>query len=601
MKKIFGAFLVILVLITLTAASVISLNLTEEMDEPLDVGELVSETGLDELLPAKKAEIASSPDINTLPLVDNQALYQYDDPSSVVVMYITVRKGSPSDKADHTWEEVNDATNFFFNTTEIVEMPKAEIIFQIGDENGPLPGEVGFSAVVPNATIQVRGNSTSMMPQKSYKIVLRDNTGGWRGQYSIPINKHIFDMTRIKNKLCFDLAQELPHLVSYRTQFVQLYVKDETSNPPAEKFIDYGLFTQIEQPNKDFLRNHQLDPNAHFYKAEFFEFFRYPDEIRMADDPAYDLQVFETKLEVKGNENHEKLIRLLDEINNNAVPIEETFEKYFDLDNYFSWMAFNILIGNLDTTSSNFFLYSPQNSERWYFLMWDYDSALDRQASEIFGENTPQYWQTGLHTYMGVVLHNRVLKVEKYRQLLDERINEIKAFLSEERIQAKLETYRAVTEPYLMRMPDFYYINPEALEFGYAAIPSEIEQNYQLYQESLIKPVPFYLGTPQRIGEELQFNWSESYDFKGEDITYVLQVSQDYDFTKIVAEATVVNYTEASIKGDLAPGTYFWRVVATNESGQVQYAFDYYRDPDDFIFDGMRQFYVFSDGSVVQR
>jgi len=600
-KKVIWFILLIIVFITLSAASIISLNMTEEMDEPVDVGKLLSDSGLNEMLVSEEVEKAVSPEIEDLPLVDNEALYQYDDPTSVVTMYITVRKGPSSDKTDHTWEEVNDTTKYFFNTPEDIEVPKAEIIFQIGDEKGLTPGELGFDAVVPNGTIQIRGNTTSLASLKSFKIVLRDSTGGWRGQYTIPLNKHVYDATRIKNKLCFDLAKEIPHLISYRTQFVNLYVKDETSDPPSEAFVDYGLFTHIEQPNKDYLRNHQLDPNAHFYKAEYFEFFRYPDEIRMVDDPEYDLSVFETKLEVKGNEDHSKLINMLDDINDYAIPIEETFEKYFDPDNYFSWMAFNILVGNVDTTSQNFFLYSPQNSERWYLILWDYDGALSRFSSDIYNKNPHKFWEKGIQTYSGVVLHRRVLMVEKYREMLDEKIDELMAIITSEKIENKLAMYREVTESFLQRMPDLYYFDNQRYAFEYRTIPREIQNNYQLYMQSLLEPLPFFLGTPENTRDGYKFNWDESYDFQAEDITYLLQVSRDYDFTQIIAEEPVINLTEMTIRISLPEGAYFWRVIATNESGYQQYPFDYYRDPDNVFHTGMRQFYITSEGGVLQR
>ena len=92
---------------------------------------------------------------------------------------------------------------------------------------------------------------------------------------------------------------------------------------------------------------------------------------------AYDLV---WRLEVKGSQNHTKLINMLEAINDPLMPIEQTFERYFDADNYFNWMAFNILVGHTDTTSQNFYLYSPQNSEKWYFLPWDYDASLIPQV-----------------------------------------------------------------------------------------------------------------------------------------------------------------------------------------------------------------------------
>ena len=35
------------------------------------------------------------------------------------------------------------------------------------------------------------------------------------------------------------------------------------------------------------------------------------------------------------------------------------------------WMAFQILMGNVDTQNRNVYLYSPLNSDIWYFIAWD--------------------------------------------------------------------------------------------------------------------------------------------------------------------------------------------------------------------------------------
>ena len=51
-----------------------------------------------------------------------------------------------------------------------------------------------------------------------------------------------------------------------------------------------------------------------------------------------------------------------------------------------------------------------------------------------------------------------------------------------------------------------------------AAIPGEVEKNYQLYLESLEKPMPFYIGVPVIENNKLKLVWDVSYDFDAEDI-----------------------------------------------------------------------------------
>ena len=41
---------------------------------------------------------------------------------------------------------------------------------QVGDENGPTQGEVGYGESVPNATVQIRGQTSSQNAQKIIKL-----------------------------------------------------------------------------------------------------------------------------------------------------------------------------------------------------------------------------------------------------------------------------------------------------------------------------------------------------------------------------------------------------------------------------------------------
>ena len=79
------------------------------------------------------------------------------------------------------------------------------------------------------------------------------------------LNKHIGDVYRFKNKLAYDLMKDIPQMMSARTQFVHLYVKDTTEGGNGT-FTDYGLYTQVEQINKTYLKTHGLDNKGIYIK-----------------------------------------------------------------------------------------------------------------------------------------------------------------------------------------------------------------------------------------------------------------------------------------------------------------------------------------------
>ena len=54
-----------------------------------------------------KTEKAEKAEINEIHLRDKDSLYENDDDTSVVTMYLTVSKGNSSENTYHTWKEIN--------------------------------------------------------------------------------------------------------------------------------------------------------------------------------------------------------------------------------------------------------------------------------------------------------------------------------------------------------------------------------------------------------------------------------------------------------------------------------------------------------------
>lgn len=536
-------------------------------------------------------------DIGDYKLRDKELLYENDDETSVVTMYLTVRRGNAAEGTDHSWQEINTYSAYDYDEMGI-DRYQTEAILQVGDENGPLPGELGWDADAANATVQIRGQTSSRNAQKNYKIRLKDNKGLWRGQQTLNLNKHQTDGMRFRNKMGFDLLKGIPQLMSLRTQFVHLYVKDETEGP-AEAFEDYGLFTQVEQLNKKGLRIHGLDTNAHLYKINSCEFYRYEDAIKTVNDPAFNEKAFERILECKGNNDHTKLIGMLEDVNDYSVSAEEIMQKYFDTENVAYWMAFHILTGNVDTQNRNFYIYSPQNSEKWYLICWDLDGFFRKTENKVFGRSDGVEWESGVSNYWGNILFRRFLQSDAFRDELDLAIQEVKKYLSEERIAAMIRDYRTVTESYIWNMPDRLYesLTPELYDFVAGEIPKEVELNYAGYLESLEKPLPFYIGVPETKDGELIVNWDVSYDFQAENITYTAEIASGYDMQEVVASYEGV---WPEMKTDmLPPGQYFVRVKARDASGHEQYAFDCYVTESGKVY-GVICFYVLPDGTIVE-
>lgn len=529
-------------------------------------------------------------------LRDIDTLYE-NDGMEPVTMYLTVRTGNAVEGTNHTWEEINTYSAYYYDEHGI-DRYKVDALLQVGNEDGILAGNLGYGRNSSNATVQIRGQTSSRNIQKNYKIELKKNQGSWNGQTTIALNKHQTDGLRFRNKMGFDLLKDIDQLMSLRTQFVHLYVNDLTDGS-NDGFEDYGLYTQVEQLNKTALQTHGLDKNGQLYKLNFFEFFKYEDVIKLTSDPGYDVTAFEELLEIKGDTDHYKLIKMLDDLNDESMPIEEVIDRHFDLENLTYWMAFNILTGNIDTQSRNAYIYSPKNEDTWYFLSWDIDGMFRETENTTRNRSDYNSWECGVSNYWGNILFRRCLKSEKFRNELDNAINDLReGVLSRESLSEMVRSYRKVVEQYIWKEPDIKYERLSWEEYDWIAesIPDLMNVHYQNYMSSLEKPLPFYLNITATENGKIRMNWDESYDFQQEPISYKAAVSKD-----LIGEDIIYSYegekTEFTIDM-LEPGTYFLKVSSYDTSGNFQDCFDYYVHEEFGKIYGTLCFYVNEDGTI---
>lgn len=523
------------------------------------------------------------------PFKDNRDLYAEDKANTVKYLYVTVM---PDDENPQfgSFSEVN-AYQFSFSTDVAKTIGKA--VVQEGNENGPQVGMYGYGEMTPNSTVEVKGRSTSRSAYKSYKLVLNERDGLWNGQKTINLNKHPFDITRVRNKLGSDYFKLIPNMISYRTQFVNVFVKDLSKGQGAG-FEDYGLYTQTEQINKKYLKVHGLDPGGFLYKANLFEFQRYPDQIKTVDDPTFDRTAFDKILEVQGNEDHTELIAMLEDLNNYAIDIDKVIETHFNRENFVTWFATNLVFGHIDANNENYFLYKPVNSPKWSFIPWDYDNAWGVQ-SQNNQDKSLEYsvWQSGVQNFWTSTLQNRYLRKAANRKELDDKINEIMKITTRKQTEELLSQYYPIVSHSVSRLPDLNNIGVSMGDFTkeYKHLIDMPQENYKVYKESLEKPMPIYLWTQERRGNKEVFGWELSYDFQDDKIYYDFYLGKTPDMANPIVVKRDLFETEIEVDA-LPKGTYYWKVVIRDAKGNEMLPFDVYRDEFGKAFFGVKEYEV---------
>jgi len=531
-------------------------------------------------------------------LTDRASRYEGEEEPEIVTMYLTVGQGNKEDNTDHTWTEVNDYPTSYYEETGVLPY-QCEAVLQVGDDVGPKKGEFGYGELAANATVRLRGSGASRQPQKSYRITIKEGKGKWEDQKVVVLNKHSGDPLRFKNRLAYSLMQEIPGLFSARTRFVHLYVKDKTEGADG-LFEDYGLYTQVEQPNKAYLKNHGLDRDGQLYQADAFDWGEHEEALRLATDPAFSREEFEKYLEVKGNEDHTKLLKLLAAVNDETVPVTEVVEQYFVSENLYNWLAFQILTGNREAAYGNYYLFSPQAADKWYFISWNNDGMLSDFYERMRDPSWENSWNHGIFTYAGAVLFERMLKEDACRDALNGAVEDLyEKYLTEEGIEALAEKYAELIKPHVYGLPDRLYARVDKAAYDVLAdgLFEEITVHYEEYRESLSEPWPFHILEPEMDGGRLRLSWEEAYLHGGGEVSYRVELAKSHGFADCILKEEAVSGTEVFTE-PLPEGQYFLRVRAVGPGGAAQDAYEFcYAESGERICSTMC-FYVLSDGTI---
>lgn len=542
---------------------------------------------LDKLFPQTEYSKSESSPLDTV--VDSDSLYE--DTLEPKVLYLTVSKGSSANNSNHTWNELHiHDLDWYAEAGEEVYCCEATV--QFGDEVGPLRGQYGFNASAPNATVRLSGAKASTRQQKNYRIELKNSSGTVSGMKSFVLQKSFTDPFRFTNKLAFDLLRQCSAMLSTRTSFVHLYVRDKTEGNEAV-FMDYGLYTMVEPINKQYLKNRNLDTNGELYKVVNFDFGRHADVIMQPTSPGYSAERFEELLESKGGNDYSGLIAMLEAVNDRSVPIQNVVATYFDKDSLYSWLSFNLLLDNKDTGTENFYLYRPVESKRFYILPWDFDASLRKDYELLRDPSYSPGWKQGIFLYSGSVLFRRILESEYCTNELSEYMTALHdTVLSGENVRTTAQSMSAVVRELLYSKADRTYarVTEEDYRKLLSRLAEQIDENFYTYYDTLETPWPFHILEPEQTGGSVLLRWEAS-GAMNLAVSYSVELADSWDFEHPILQLSEYAGTEYEVKS-LPPGQYFLRVRATAESGLSQEAYEFYNTEKNTLIHGVLCFYV---------
>ncbi len=503
---------------------------------------------------------------SSAPLVENKDIYQLD--TNLYDIYLSVfptedEEGTLLDLSAFDLHESKDHSYNPVLNCNIQILPEGELPSPLLDLNQE------------NATIRVRGNTSRANPYKNFKIHLDNNANDFFGQRVLNLNKDYFDISKVSTKLSTDLLAEMDDILGYRTYFMRLWIRDASLALEQQEFVYQGMYTELEQPNKTYLQARGLSENGSLYKARNFTF-TLNDALRDVNDPLYSQEAFEQVLGIReGGGSHAKLLEMLDALNDPNRDFEEVFAAYFNEENYLTWLAFNVLLGHEDIINQNFLLYSPEDSQTWYFMNWDFDGGLRFGAYE---SERPESLR-GIQKLLMVGLHRRYFQIPGSLEKLDTKMQELlNTHITRERVTGLAEAYKPVLDKTLREAPDLNILKytPEQLFSYLDGLYDGILHNYDIFKASIQYPFSGFVAIPTRNQDgSVQFAWDSFYSPKLLPVTYTLQVYTDYNMENLVYEIGGLQQTRYMLEEGLPDGTYYVLISGTDSQGYRQISLEH--------------------------
>ena len=434
---------------------------------------------------------------------------------------------------------------------------------------------------ISNVEFSQRGGTTRLAPQKSFKIRLDERDNLWRGERSMLLNKHPFESTRIRNKLAFDLMSQMPHLMSFRTQFVNLWIDD------GEGSEDYGLFTHVEAPGGNYLEKRNIDRDDNLYKVGFFRFT--DDDLRnvRVDDEGkpLDKDRFETSLEIESGDDHSMLVEMLEAMQDPERSFDSVLDEYFNRNNVLLWMAVNFLMHQTDAVTHNFLLYNPQDSKTFYFLPWDYDGGFVEEseppADDFSNEALQRRLYYGYARGINSDFHTRYYRLPGIHEKIVEASTVIREnWMTDVQISERALLLESIVEPIVTSSPDIDF-NTSYSPWSVSAFARHVAGNYEALQTRFGIPMPPELDKVTLFDEDTDewvFGWTPAFDVTGHSISYDLQVSTSelFDADNIVYSIEGLSDMAERVEhrvpaSQFRTGAHFVRVIARASSDPQRY------------------------------
>ncbi len=252
--------------------------------------------------------------------------------------------------------------------------------------------------------VKIYGNWSRSLPQKSLKIIARENYGQSRINYQLFSNKDIFEFKQFIlrnsgtdwNNIHF--VDAVIHAVALKNTNV-----DGQARSPAAVYLNgkyWGVYNMREKINEHFIaNNHGVDPDS------------------------IDLLEYGGLVMVGTNDN---FYQMLDFIINNDLTDSANYEVikgWLDIDNFIDYFSCEIYSANWDWLANNVRYWREQKAgAKWRYILWDLDNGWGSYNANLLQETLNKAtWEVHAYIFANLLQNTefRFYYINRFADLLN--------------------------------------------------------------------------------------------------------------------------------------------------------------------------------------
>jgi hypothetical protein len=409
-------------------------------------------------------------------------------------------------------------------------------------ENKYIPIKISYNGETRPAKMRIRGDTSRKNPKKSLKISF-DSLLTNQISSIINLNAEYADKTYIRQFLSSQLMKKAGQ-ICFNSQHAKVFING--------KF--HGLFLQVENMDKNFLKRNKLSKKGNLYKAT-----KDGACLSIFDD-------FDVKWEKKTNKksDHNDLTKLIEDLNTvHDSDFYSYIQQTFEYDKLINVLALNMFLSNSSTYYHNYYLYHDlYETGKWQMIPWDMDKTFS-----YYNWMPYTYHRTSSEWESDNPLVERSIICKPIFNDIKKRIDVLhQTLLNNEFISPRIDSLtKVLADIVLLDSLDQLGSSKKWISRANSE-KSYFDTHYQLLQQQFKQqPLSFNVFRfKQTQTKEITFKWNKSIHPAGKKINYMLTYGTDFLLKDSAKTIYITNITDTfyRLNTPLSEGTYYWKVSA---------------------------------------